>query len=88
MTFRVTVSETAARQLRKLPKNLRSRIAKGVRVLEEDPFHPRSKADIRAIEGTEPRKYRLRIGEYRIVYAVVAREVKVIEAFVRSRGYR
>ena len=88
MTFRITVSETAARQLRKLPRDLRSRIAKGLLVLEEDPFRPRPKADLRTIEGTEPRKYRLRIGEYRVIYAVVEQEVKVIEVFVRGRGYR
>ena len=56
--------------------------------MEEDPFRLRPKADLRTIEGTEPRKYRLRIGEYRVIYAVVEQEVKVIEVFVRGRGYR
>ena len=88
MTFRITLSETAVRQLRKAPKEVRVRIAKGLRVLEEDPFRPRPKADIRVIEGTNPRKYRLRIGDYRAVYAVVKNEIKVIEVFVRGRGYR
>lgn len=88
MSFRVTLSETAFRQLRRLPKDTRSRIAKALRVLEEDPFRPRPKADIRMIEGTEPRKYRLRIGEYRAIYAVVKDEVRVIEVLIRGRGYR
>ena len=88
MTFRVTLSETAARQLRKLPPDIRSRIAKGLRVLEDDPLRSRPRADIRSIKGTDPRKYRLRIGHYRAVYAVVEDEVKVIEIFVRGRGYR
>jgi len=88
MSFRVTVSETAARQLRKLPKDARNRVARGLRVLEQDPFHPRPKADIRIIEGTEPKKYRLRIGDYRAVYAVIRREVRIIEVFIRGRGYR
>jgi len=87
MTFRVTLSETAARQLRKLPTDVRGRIVKGMRLLEHDPFHPRPKADIIPIKGTEPRKYRLRIGEYRAVYAVTGSEVKVIEVFARGRGY-
>jgi len=88
MSFRVTLSETAARQLRKLSKDNRNRIAKALRVLEEDPFGPRPRADIRIIEGTEPRKYRLRIGEYRAIYAVERDEVRVIEVFIRGRGYR
>lgn len=77
-----------ARQLRRLPQDIRNRIARGLRVLEQDPFRPRPKADIRMIEGTEPRKYRLRIGEYRAIYAVVGRGVKIVEVFIRGRGYR
>ncbi len=88
MTFRVTLSETAARQLRKLPSEARNRVVRRLRVLEDDPFRPRPKADIRPIEGTEPRKYRIRIGDYRAVYAIVGREVKILEVFTRGRGYR
>lgn len=88
MRFRIALSETAVRQLRKLPKDSRARIVKGLLVLEEDPFRPRPKADIRTIEGTDPRKYRLRIGDYRAIYTVVKEEVRVIEVFIRGRGYR
>ena len=88
MTFRVTLSETTVRQLRKLPRDTRTRIVKGLRVLAEDPFRPRPRADIRTIEGTDPRKYRLRIGEYRAIYTVLKDEVRVIEVFIRGRGYR
>jgi len=88
MRFRVTLSETAARQLRGLSGEARKRIVRGLRALEEDPFRPRPKADVRPIEGTEPRKYRLRVGEYRAIYAVVGDDVKVIEVFIRGRGYR
>ncbi len=88
MSYRVTLSETAVRQLRKLGKAERDRIARALRVLEEDPFRPRPKADIRVLEGTDPGKYRLRIGDYRAVYAVVGPEVRVIEVFARGRGYR
>lgn len=88
MSFRVSLSETAVRQLRRLPKDAQGRMTKALRVLEEDPFRPRPKADIRPIEGTEPRKYRIRLGIYRAVYAVVGREVRVLEIFTRGRGYR
>jgi mRNA-degrading endonuclease RelE of RelBE toxin-antitoxin system len=62
----------------------RARIVTGLRVLEDDPFRPRPKADIRLIEGTDPRKYRIRIGDYRAIYAVVDREVKVVGIFIRN----
>jgi len=86
MSFRVTLSETAARQLRKLPREQGNRIPGALRVLEQNPFRPRPRADIRIIEGTVPRKYRIRIGDYRAVYAVLGTEV--IEVFLRGRGYR
>jgi mRNA interferase RelE/StbE len=88
MSYRITASETATRQLRRLPKETRDRITRGLRVLEEDPSRHRPRADIQPLEGTDPRKYRIRIGDYRAVYAVAGAEVKVIEIFVRGRGYR
>jgi len=88
MRYRITLSETAVRQLRKLPREDRTQVARGLRVLEDDPFRPRAKADIRALEGTEPRKYRLRVGDYQAVYAVEKGEVRMIEVFVRSGRYR
>lgn len=88
MSFRVSLSETAVRQLRKLPQEAQRRVVKGLRGLEEDPFRPRPRADIRPIEGTDPRKYRLRVGDYRAVYAVVGKEARVLEIFARGRGYR
>ncbi len=60
----------------------------GLRVLEEDPIRPRPKADIRPIEGTDPRKYLIQIGDYRAVYTIVGREVEVLEVFTRGRSYR
>ncbi len=88
MIYRVTLSETAVRQLRKLETAERGRIARALRVLETDPFLARPKADIRVLEGTDPKKYRLRVGDYRAVYAVVGSEVKALEVFARGRGYR
>ncbi len=88
MSLRVTLSETAVRQLRKLSGKTRRRIARALRVLEDDPYRPRPKADIGPLEGTDPKKYRIRVGDYRAVYAVVGSEVKIIEVFARGRGYR
>src|SRR5438132_193488 len=70
------------------PRRNANRIVNGLRVLEEDPSRPRPKADIRAAEGTDPRKDRIRIGDYRAIYAVVEREAKVVETLIRGRGYR
>ena len=88
MTYGITLSEKAVRQLRKLPAESRNGTVKGMRFSEEDPFRPRPKADILPIKDTEPMKYRLMDGEYRASYMVAGPEVKVIEVFARGREYR
>ncbi len=88
MSYRVTLSETTVRQLGRLGKAERDRIVRGLTALEDDAFRPRPKAGIRVLEGTDPKKYRVRIGDYRAVYTVVGSAVKIIEVFARGRGYR
>ncbi len=88
MAFRVQVSRTFERRFRKLPGPDQERLRKAFARLAEDPFQPRSGADIRKLEGTDPPKYRLRVGDCRVIYAVVGEEVKVIDVFRRERGYR
>jgi mRNA interferase RelE/StbE len=56
----------------KFDADTRDRIKLALRNLENDPFRNRPKADIKKLEGTKGREslYRLRIGDYRAVYAV------------------
>ena len=86
--FQVLGSRTFQKQLDELPKGFKERIIKGLKVLEDDPFAPRPKADIKPLKDTDPQKYRIRIGEYRIIYSIDDKTVKVIEIFIRGRGYR
>ena len=45
-------------------------------------------ADIKELKNTKPQKHRIRIGDYRIVYLTEKNTVKVIEIFLRGRGYQ
>lgn len=85
---RVLVSETARKQLDDLPPKERRRLVKALGALGDDPFRPRSGADIKKLEGTDPPKYRLRVGDWRAVFWVGDDEVRVLEIFRRGRGYR
>jgi mRNA-degrading endonuclease RelE of RelBE toxin-antitoxin system len=58
-------------------------------VVAEDPFHGRPGADIRLLWGQDdPPLYRLRVGEYRVLYFILEREVRVTEILHRSQAYR
>lgn len=62
--YRIEVRPAAARALRKLPPDIRPRIQGAIALLAEDPRPPASRA-LRGRPG-----YRLRVGDYGIIYAV------------------
>lgn len=65
MTYRVTLSPMAARQLRKLDAPARRRIQAAVDLLAEQPRPP---AATRLVGGAG--EWRVRTGDYRIVYEI------------------
>jgi mRNA interferase RelE/StbE len=57
--------------------------------LEDDPFRRRPSADIKKLVAPgELVLFRLRIGDYRAIYFVIDKEVKVTEIIHRSKGYK
>ncbi|NJD76529.1 MAG: type II toxin-antitoxin system RelE/ParE family toxin [Candidatus Methanoperedens sp.] len=88
--FDIRLHPGAVRFLRELDADTKDRIKLALRNLENDPFRDRPKADIKKLEGTKGREnlYRLRIGDYRAVYAVEGNTVWVAEIFLRGKGYR
>jgi len=71
----ISLPKETKEMLRKMGSTGQTYDARWNRILEEDSFRPRPKADTRVIEGTDPKKYRIRIGDYRAINAVVQREV-------------
>ena len=73
MAFRIEWKKSTRKDLRKLPASIVDRIVETVEGLAENPFpHGTEK-----LAGSE-HAYRIRLGDYRIVYEVVA-ELKLIE---------
>ena len=86
--YRVLVSSTFQKEYGHLEPESQSRIRNALEQLAEDPFTSRTHTDMKALNDTEPEKYRLIIGRFRVVYAVFENEIRVIELFSRKRGYR
>jgi mRNA-degrading endonuclease RelE of RelBE toxin-antitoxin system len=86
--YKVLVSRTFQKQFNSLNKSIQKRIKGGLKELEKDPKKARPNADISPLSGTKPQKYRLRVGEYRIIFLIDKKTVRVIEVFKRGRGYR
>lgn len=90
MGFDVLVSRTFQRFFDEFDEEVQDRLRRALEALEEDPYEPRSGADIKPLSNTDPIKHRIRVGDWRIVYRVEDETgvVKVIEGFRRGRGYR
>jgi mRNA interferase RelE/StbE len=89
MVFDIRLHPNAVKFLKGLDEDTRNRIKSALRSLEDEPLKKRSKADIKKLKGTKGREdlYRLRIGDYRAVYAVEGDSVWVTEIFLRGKGY-
>jgi hypothetical protein len=44
------------------------------------------KCDIKELRDTHPKKHRLRVGEYRVIYAIDNENVKIIDLIQREAG--
>ena len=66
MTYTIEISTPAANALSKLEKANRLRIVGAIELLSVDPRPPGAKM----LRGGEHGRWRVRVGEYRIVYAI------------------
>jgi mRNA interferase RelE/StbE len=90
MPYKVRLHREVVKTLERLSPELRSRIVRELRALEVNPHESRAGADIARLKGTKGREdlFRLRIGDYRVIYAVVAGIVYITDIFHRGKGYK
>ncbi len=88
MKYKILISESARKQLNYLQERERQRIRSNLKELEAYPRKRRAGADIKKLHDVTPELYRLRVGSFRIVYAIVGDEVHVTEIMRRGRDYR
>jgi mRNA interferase RelE/StbE len=78
--YKVVFKKSVEKDLSSLPKQLIPRIWQRCESLKNEPF-PRQAIKLEGSEGL----YRLRVGDYRIVYGVDADAKEVIVHYVRHR---
>ncbi len=72
-SFRIEVSATAEKQIRKLPREDQVRVLRAIRPLATEPTPPGS----RRVRGYDD-VFRIRVGTYRILYRVEGRRLLII----------
>ena len=88
-SYRVEVADEARREIRQVPGNVRQRIVRLLRSLQQEP-RPESSRALDAIKagidlepGTELR--RVRMASWRVVYLVEVRDALVVVLAIRQR---
>jgi len=80
MKYRLEIAPSAVRQLSGLPRPVQLRLDKKILGLEE---HPRPRGAVKLV-GTDD-LYRIRVGEYRVIYQIDGRKRRVIIARIGHR---
>jgi len=77
--YKLQIKKSAEKELRKIPKKELIKIINKIQNLSEDP-HP-----VGSIKLSNQEKYRLRIGNYRVLYKV---EDNILTIFIIKVGHR
>lgn len=80
MTYTVTILRTAEKELDRLPAPVHNRLVQRILTLETNA-RPR---EVKKLSGKE--EYRLRVGDYRILYRIDDRERRIDIVAVGHRG--
>jgi mRNA interferase RelE/StbE len=78
--YKIVVLPAARKELLSLPSEMQKRIDRKILALSDDP-RPH---DIKALHG-EKKLYRVRVGDYRIVYGIEDKIITIIIVRVRHR---
>jgi mRNA interferase RelE/StbE len=80
--FQVTLTEHAVADLKDIPKEFRDNIHQDLRKLQSAPFP--SAAYIKRLRGFKPPVYRLRSGNFRILYHIQGDFVTILRVIDRK----
>ena len=84
--FRVLFTSSAEREFRSIPRQTQERFASAFELLEEIPTQAGPGCDVRRLSGIAT-AWRLRVGDYRGVYAVIGQDVIFTRFGHRSTVY-
>jgi mRNA interferase RelE/StbE len=73
VSYKIEISRTAEKELKKLPPTDQQRVAKAMLTLAENPF-PRGSRKLSGYEDI----FRVRVGRYRILYSVSHKSLIII----------
>ena len=80
MAHRITIEPAAVRELAKLPIDVRQAVADAISALADEPRPP----GVKKLSGSKG-SYRIRVGDYRVLYTIADRVLTVVVVKVGNR---
>jgi mRNA interferase RelE/StbE len=80
--FKLVITSPAAKVLSRLPKNIATLIYQKLEELAQNPYRPNN--NVKKLKGRPG--YRLRVGDWRIIYNLKNEELEIIVIKVAPRG--
>lgn len=80
MAYTISIDPAALREMKKLPAKVRQEVANAIDSLATDP-RPSGSRKL----STSKNSYRIRVGDYRILYRIADRELSIIVVKVGDR---
>lgn len=85
--FKIFVSTTASKELNDLEPKIKERIKDKLRELAMDLLNSKSRLDTKKLVGMKRTYYRLRVGDYRVIYFLKDEKIMVVRVATRSDVY-
>ncbi len=82
--WKVEYSRSSLRALRKMPRNVAETIEKKIAALASDPYTPNNNAT--RLQGRSG--YRLRVGDWRVLYELDEKQLLVLDIKPRGGAYQ
>jgi mRNA interferase RelE/StbE len=84
MVYRIRIQERAVKSLKRVSEPYKTHIKDGIERLKG---FSHSMQNIKALQGEYKGLYRLRVGDYRIIFDVVDTTIIILDIFIRQAGY-
>lgn len=81
--YKIIFSNDAEKTLEKLDKSMIKRIFKALDLLSNNPFNA---PNVKRMKGAEDQVFRLRVGDFRIIYEVKKNELIIFVVRIGPRG--
>ena len=80
--YTIEFSSQAKKELKSLPYEVQDRIHEALNELKVNPYH---KGVVKLTSSSKSNEYRLRVGDYRVIFSVFNRELVILVLRVRNR---